>query len=396
AALGEAEQAGADLAVFPELAVSGYPPEDLLLKPGFVADNMAALESVAGTTRSCAAVIGFVDAGRDLHNAAAVCASGSVMGVYHKRQLPNYSVFDEQRYFAPGVHPLELFEIAGVRVGISICEDAWNPVGPISEQAAGGAELIVNINASPYSANRLSERASMLSTRASDASCPLVYVNQVGGQDELVFDGGSMILDDAGRVVATAPQFEEAVMVVDIEVRPAFRKRLLDPRDFRQSVPLSAITVTSHSRHRGEWLWPGHAPALAREEEIYQALALGTHDYVAKNGFSDAVIGLSGGIDSSLVATIAVDALGSDHVHGVAMPSRYSSESSISDAVALSENLGIDLRQMPIEAAHAALVDLLDTGAELPDMAALPELTEENLQSRIRGVILMGLSNSLG
>ena len=227
-ALEQAEAADADLAAFPELAITGYPPEDLVLKQGFVADNRAALQKVAARTGRCAAIVGFVDAGLDLFNAAAVSARGEVLGVYHKRLLPNYAVFDEQRYFTAGQEPPELFVVGGVRVGVSICEDAWSPSGPIAAQAAGGAELVVNINASPYFADRLEQRERMLSTRAADASCALVYVNQVGGQDELVFDGASLVVDADGRLVARAAQFAEAVLVVDLDVRPVFRKRLLD------------------------------------------------------------------------------------------------------------------------------------------------------------------------
>ncbi len=389
-ALGEADKAEADLAVFPELAVTGYPPEDLLLKPGFVADNMRALERVAAATGDCAAIVGFVDVGLDLHNAAAVCASGRVHGLYHKRHLPNYSVFDEQRYFAPGERTLELYEIGGLKVGVSICEDAWTPSGPIAELAAGGAELIVNLNASPYYVGRLTERASMLSTWAGDASCPLVYVNQVGGQDELVFDGGSLVLDAEGRIVASSAQFVEEVTIVDLDVRPAFRKRLLDPRDRRYGAPLPSVEVTSRPSRGEEWRWVGRASGLSTEEEMYRALVLGTRDYVSKNGFSDVLIGLSGGVDSSLVGAIAVDALGAEHVHGVAMPSRFSSESSLSDASALGRNLGIDLRSIPIEPAHASMLEMLDLGDSSQG------LTGENLQSRIRGVIMMALSNATG
>src|SRR2546427_6400959 len=245
AAMLQAHAAGAHILCFPELAVTGYPPEDLLLKPGFVADNLKALEAVAAKTRECAAVVGFVDAGRDLHNAVAVCVRGEVVGRYRKRLLPNYAVFDEQRYFTAGEGPPTLFEIAGVRVGVSICEDAWSPNGPIAEQAAGGAELVVNINASPYYAGRLAERERMLATRAADASCVLVYVNQVGGQDELVFDGASLVFDAAGEVIARAPQFEEHLLVVDLDVRPVFRQRLLDPRGRATATSLREHVVTS-------------------------------------------------------------------------------------------------------------------------------------------------------
>ena len=271
-ALGEAEESGADLAVFPELVITGYPPEDLLLKPGFVADNLVALAKVAQATENCAAIVGFVDERVDLYNAAAVCAGGEVRGVYHKRNLPNYSVFDEQRYFSAGAGAESLYLIGGALVGISVCEDAWDPTGPVSAQAAAGAELVVNINASPYYAHRLTERQRMLATRAADASCALVYVNAVGGQDELVFDGASMVFDADGRLVAALPQFEEGVSVFDLEVRPTYRKRLLDPRGGHRAPALPEVTLSTCSRlpvpapHRE----PPLAPPLGEEEEIYQ------------------------------------------------------------------------------------------------------------------------------
>jgi NAD+ synthase (glutamine-hydrolysing) len=389
-ALREAEGRGADLAVFPELAITGYPPEDLLLKPGFVADNRAALAEVAAATGDCAAVVGFVDAARDLYNAAAVCAHGEARATYHKRELPNYAVFDEQRYFARGEMTPSLVLVGGVRVGVSICEDAFNPVGPIAAQAAGGAELVVNIDASPYYANRLAERERMLATRASDASCALVYVNVVGGQDELVFDGASMVFDGNGDLLARMPQFAEGVEVCDVEAIPTFRKRLLDPRGRASGPPLPVVTVSETPRAPDAEPCAGTiAPLLSPVREVYEALVTGTRDYVLRNGFTDAVIGLSGGVDSSLVAAIAVDALGPEHVHGVLMPSRYSSDHSVSDAEKLALELGIEHRTVAIEPAHVALLDML-----APSFEGLePDITEENLQSRIRGLVLMALSN---
>jgi NAD+ synthase (glutamine-hydrolysing) len=392
--LGAAEEAGADLAVFPELVLTGYPPEDLLLKPGFIADNLEALGKVAAASERCAAVVGFVDERTDLYDAAAVCAFGRVQGVYHKQTLPNYGVFDEKRYFGAGTGATQLFLIGGVRVGISVCEDAWSPLGPIAQQAAAGAELVVNINASPYHAGRLAERTRMLGTRAADASCTLVYVNLVGGQDELVFDGASLVLDPDGNVLAALPQFEENTTLVDLDVRSVYRKRLLDPRGRPMAPPLPVTPIVTEPR-RGlddRRLVSTIAPPLGPIEEIYRALVVGTHDYVTKNGFSDVVIGLSGGIDSSLVAVVAADALGAVRVHGVSMPSRYSSDHSRSDARLLAERLGIDFRTVPIEASHQAFLDML-----APSFAGLTEdLTEENLQSRIRGVLLMALSNKHG
>ncbi len=390
--LEQAEAAGADLAAFPELAITGYPPEDLVLKPGFVADNRAALQKVAARTGRCAAIVGFVDAGVDLANAAAVCARGEVLGTYHKRLLPNYAVFDEQRYFTPGTDPLELYVIGGVRVGVSICEDAWSPHGPIAAQAAGGAELVVNINASPFFAGRVAQRERMLATRAADASCALIYVNQVGGQDELVFDGASMVVDADGDLVARAGQFTEEMLVVDLDVRPVFRKRLLDPRGRASAEPLAEIVVTEEAAVADEPLEPRVTPALDPVAEVYEALVLGTRDYARKNGFTDVVLGLSGGIDSSLVTCVAVAALGAERVHTVAMPSRYSSEGSTTDAGVLAANLGVDHRLIPIEVAFAAFLGLLAPSFSERE----PDLTEENLQSRIRGMLLMALSNKFG
>jgi NAD+ synthase (glutamine-hydrolysing) len=389
AAYDRAEAAGCDLVLFPELAITGYPPEDLVLKPGFVSANREALDKVVARTGRCAAVIGFVDVGRDLHNAAAICAEGEVRGTYRKRLLPNYAVFDEQRYFASGDEPLALYEVAGVKVGIAICEDVWSPEGPIAAQSAGGAELIVIPNGSPYFAGRHNERERMVATRAEDAHCPIAYVNQVGGQDELIFDGASFVVDGDGELVARLPQFREDVQVVDLDLRPVFRTRLLDPRG-RAGAP--ALPVVSISGPRADLVDPVPAPCtdlLEPVAEVYEALVVATHDYVTKNGFTDVVFGLSGGIDSSLVAVIAADALGPDRVHAVSMPSRYSSDHSKSDAVTLCDELGIDLRTIAIEPAHAAYLDLLEPAFE----GLAPDLTEENLQPRIRGTLLMALSN---
>ena len=386
-----AAAAGCDLVVFPELTVTGYPPEDLLLRPAFVAQANEVLEKIAARTTRAAAVIGFPEKGRDLHNAAAVCAHGRVCGVYRKRLLPNYAVFDEQRYFVAPQEPLPLFDIAGVKVGVSICEDAWAPNGPILAEAAGGAELIVNLNASPYYAQRLVERETMLATRAADASVPIVYANLVGGQDELVFDGASLVFDEQGVLVARAKQFDADLLVTDIEIRPAFRKRQLDPRGRVEALPLPEIMVSE--RHPGDPPVPARIePVLAPVREVYEALVLGTRDYVRKNGFSEVLIGLSGGIDSALVAAVAVDALGAEHVSGVLMPSRYSSDHSISDAEALARNLGIRSFTVPIEPAHAAFEAMLD-----PMFAGTPPgLAEENVQARVRGNILMTMSNKFG
>ncbi len=407
--LARVEAQGADIAAFPELAITGYPPEDLLLKPAFVAHNLAALEKVAAATAACVALVGFVDvvgnedlddavahaagagavareaairgAPRRLRNAVAVCVGGSVLGVYHKRRLPNYGVFDEERWFAPGTTDIELYQIAGMPVGVSICEDLWFPYGPVPLQAEGGARLVVNMNASPYAIGREADRVAVACQRVTEARCTIAYVNQVGGQDELVFDGGSFVMDEAGTVVAAAPRFLEASLLVDIPV----------PTDNRPST-LPVVSVSSAPRDPDRRPRPALPEPLEEEAEVYEALVVGTRDYLRKNGFTDAVIGLSGGVDSSLVAAVAVDALGADHVHGLSMPSRYSSAGSITDADALAHNLGIDITNVPIETAHAAFTSVLT--------AALGEapvgLTDENLQSRIRGVVLMAVSNARG
>jgi NAD+ synthase (glutamine-hydrolysing) len=391
AAYEKADAAACDLVAFPELSLTGYPPEDLLLRPAFVAHCGEALEKFAARTGRMAAVVGFPEAQRDLSNAAALCAHGRVQGVYRKHLLPNYAVFDEQRYFVPSTIDGPLFVVGGVRTAITICEDAWSPSGPIITQAAGGAELVVNINASPFYAGRLHEREAMLATRAADASVPVLYVNLVGGQDELVFDGASMLFDESGRLVARARQFEEDLLLVDVDVRPAFRRRLLDPRGRSRTTALPEIEISEArlSERREE---PRTEPLLPPVQEVYEALVLGTRDYVLKNGFTDVLIGLSGGIDSSLVAAIAVDALGPGKVVGVLMPSRFSSDGSVTDAEMLAANLGMRTITVPLEAAHTAFLDMLAPTFEGTE----PGLAEENLQARIRGTVLMAMSNKFG
>ncbi len=394
--MAQAEAAEADLAVLPELVLTGYPPEDLLLEPGFVEASRRALEEVAVASRRCVSVVGYVEAGIDLHNAAAVVSGGQVRGVCHKVVLPNYGVFDERRWFSPGLGDAPLFDVAGTRVGVSICEDAWTPRGPLERLALGGAELLVTLNASPFRAGVHEERRAMLSTRAADLSCALAYVNLVGGQDELVFDGGSMLFDQEGRLVASAEQFQATTLVVDLDVRAAYRKRAIDPRGRAQHPPIPLVDTrpagTPTPGPRATRLSPQLAPVLDPVEEIYGALVLGLADYVGKNGFRHVVVGLSGGVDSGLVAVLAVDALGADRVHTVAMPSRFSSRHSLDDAAQLAGNLGVDHRVLPIEGPHGAfLAALADTFAGRPE-----DLTEENLQARIRGTLLMALSNKLG
>ena len=400
AALAEAEGAGADLAVFPELVITGYPPEDLLVNPSFVEGNLRALERVAERSGSCAAVIGFVDDDGDLYNAAAVCAGGKVHGVWHKELLPNYGVFDEQRWFRSGASTGasdHLYLVNGVRVGVVVCEDAWSPTGPIARLGAGGAELVVVLNGSPYRSGVLSERRRMLATRAADASVLVAYVNLVGGQDELVFDGGSMIFDHDGTLLAAAPQFRQAILLADVELRPPYRKRILDPRGRPDAPPLPTRLVTGVRPEETGVLVPGSsagpiAPELSEPEEVYEALVLATRDYVEKNGFSDVLVALSGGVDSSLVAAVAVDAIGASRVHGVLLPSRYSSAGSLDDALGLAANFGIETRTVEIEAAHAALLEMLEPALG----GGAGGLAGENIQARIRGIVVMGLSNQFG
>ena len=349
-ALAAAESGGADLAVFPELTITGYPPEDLLSRPAFVEDTKRVFERVAAATGPCAAVIGYVDTdpvGR-LVNSAAVCSNGRVAGRYDKRLLPNYGVFDEQRWFAAGEGVAGAYVVAGVPVGVTICEDMWFGAGPMADQARNGARLLVNLNASPYSQGRRQERLDVLAARTEETGCPIVYVNQVGGQDELVFDGASLAMSADGTVLASAGQFAEEVLLFDVDVDPGTSERA------RAGVPAPVELSPVSRRPDDAALLEPMAPVLDPDAEVYEALVLGTRDYVAKNGFGDAVIGLSGGIDSSLVAAVAVDALGPDHVHGVTMPSRYSSEGSVADAVTLAANLGIDIATVGIEPAHHA------------------------------------------
>ena len=371
----------ADLVVFSELAVCAYPPEDLLLKQRFIDDAQKAVETVARHTSEAVAIVGFPEQTHlGLYNSAAVCHRGQVRGVYRKRLLPNYSVFDEKRYFVAGTSDGPLFEIAGTLVGICVCEDLWFPDGPFDGQIESGAALGVSINGSPYQRGKNADRAAAIIEAADKHKVPIVYVNQVGGQDELIFDGASFVADANGKIVARLPQFEEAVAVVDVEVRSSGRGAL----------PVIATSLETQNRK------PLTKSPIAETNddvgEVWNALVLATRDYVNKNGFSEAVVGLSGGVDSSLVAAIAVDALGSQGVHGVSMPSRYSSAGSQDDAAELALNFGVDFNTIPIEPAHTALLEMLDP--LFRDDAV--DLTEENLQSRIRGVLLMALSNKKG
>lgn len=390
---------GVDLITFPELAICGYPPEDLLLKPQFIEENLKALDKVVAESAGLAVVVGFVDAGSDIYNAAAIINDGKLVGVYHKIYLPNYGVFDENRYFQAG-RECSVYTIAGIGVGISICEDIWYEAGPTTVQAYSGAEIIVNISASPYHFGRINFRERMLSTRAADNVAIVVYNNLVGGQDELIFDGGSMVLGEKGQLIARGKQFEEDLIVTDLDVEAVFRARLHDPRWRKEELrleeerwPTSKISVSESPSAVPKPPVPEPEPEVCDfPTEVYRALVLGTRDYVGKNGFEKVLIGLSGGIDSGLVAAIAVDALGASNVVGVAMPSRYSSEASLTDAALLAKKLKIRLITIPIEQVFRSYIDTL---AEVFKDAE-PNVAEENLQARIRGNLLMALSNKFG
>jgi NAD+ synthase (glutamine-hydrolysing) len=354
-----------DICVFPELAITGYPPEDLLLKDKFIRDNHEALKKISSHANKVAAVIGFVDKqGNNLFNAAAFLSEGKVKGVYHKNCLPNYGVFDEKRYFKPGEEPF-IEEVAGRKIGINICEDIWIEDGPVKENASFGAEVIFTINASPYHAGKVSEREKLIQKQAKKNKVYIVYVNMIGGQDELVFDGYSMAVDKTGEIITRAKGFTEELLIVDL---PLGKK-------------------------------PGFSPAATQKskimtlpEEVYSALVLGTRDYVLKNGFKKVIIGLSGGIDSSIVAAIAVDALGKENVSGIFMPTRYSSKESLEDAEKLAKALGIEIYILSIESIFRNYLDLLQ-----PHFKGFkPNITEENLQARIRGNIMMAFSNKFG
>ena len=386
----------ADIVTFPELALTGYPPEDLLLKPRFVEANLDVLEEVRRAATGLTAIVGFVDRRDDIYNAAAILSDGQLAGVYHKVYLPNYGVFDEFRYFQVGrLSPL--VQIGDVCIGLSICEDIWYPDGPVVDQVqAGGAELLINISSSPFHAGKRLWRERMLATRAGDNIAIVAYNNLVGGQDELVFDGDSLVYDETGELLARGPQFEEDLIVVDLDLDAVFRRRLHDPRRRQLEVETeSEVSVVSLPQPAVEKMPLPHREVvepLSESAEIYDALVLGTRDYVRKNSFEKVVLGLSGGIDSALTATVAVDALGSENVVGVMMPSGFSSEGSLTDSAALGGNLGIRLITIPI----SEIMSAYDAGLGEVFSDCGPDVTEENVQARIRGNIVMALSNKFG
>jgi NAD+ synthase (glutamine-hydrolysing) len=394
--LARARDAGAQLALFPELAVTGYPPEDLLLKEHFLADARAAVERIAADAQGIVALVGFPERADDAYNAAAVLADGGLQAIYRKVNLPNYGVFDELRYFQRGPGGATI-DVDGVKVGLTVCEDIWVPGPPMTDEALAGARLVLNISASPYQAGKGRLREQMIAQRARDSLAAVAFCALVGGQDELVFDGHSFVVDHDGDVIARAPQFAEELLVCDVDVEAAGAARLRDTRArpaAREVAPEVADLGSFSTEGGSDAAAPGGpvAELLDADAEIYAALVLGTRDYVTKSGFQHVVIGLSGGIDSTLVALVAVDALGPDCVTCVTMPSPYSSEGTRGDAVKLAENLGVELLELPIGEAMAGYEDLLAdvfAGRE-------PDITEENLQARIRGNLLMALSNKFG
>jgi NAD+ synthase (glutamine-hydrolysing) len=395
-ALKSATDVGAKLIALPELAITGYPPEDLLMRPSFIRDNLLALEEFARVVpEGVVAAIGFVDLDADLYNACAVVSGGEVLHRYHKRYLPNYGVFDENRYFREG-SGAPVLRMNGALVGVSICEDIWYPGGPAREQALGGAGVLLNISASPYHRRKGAFRERMLRVRASDYGCYVVFCNLVGGQDELVFDGHSLVFDPEGGMISRAKQFEEDLLVVDLYPEEVLTQRLHESRPRKENVerPPEFVSVPDYKEEAGPAEAGEHRieGLLPEEGEVFEALVLGLGDYFRKNGFSRAVLGLSGGIDSSLCAVVASRALGPQNVTGVLMPSRYTSEASNTDAEAVAKNLGIDTQVVPIGPAFDAYREMLEG-----PFKGLPEdTTEENIQARIRGNIIMAFSNKFG
>src|ERR671914_801538 len=395
--LGEARAAEADLVLFPELAVTGYPPEDLLLRPGFLRAAARVLEDIAADTRGITALVGTPHLDRDLFNACAVCVDGELRAMYRKQFLPNYGVFDEDRYFQPG-RDLVLLRCGETLVGPTVCEDIWQPGPPATDLALAGAHVVANLSASPFHVGKGTEREEMLATRARDNSCWIAFVNAVGAQDELIFDGHSLVLDQDGRIVARAPAFEEALLVVDVDATTAIGRRLRDARRralarARGSLPNPPVVDAPPPRRAaGTPAKPLLAPLLDELEQMRLALELGLHDYVDKNGFGDVVLGISGGIDSALTAALAAEALGGEHVVCVTMPSRFSSEGTRSDARRTAESLGTRILELPIE----PIVEAVEGALAEPFAGTDPGVAEENVQSRVRGLLVMALSNKFG
>jgi NAD+ synthase (glutamine-hydrolysing) len=394
-ALERARRQGCQLVAFPELAIPGYPPEDLVFKSSFIEANLRALDAVARASRGLTTVVGFIDRRDDIFNAAAVLHDGARAGVYHKQYLPNYGVFDENRYFQAGTDT-PVFELGAMAFGVNVCEDIWYPAGPTTVQALAGAELVININGSPYHAGKARFREQMVGTRASDDLVCLAYVNMVGGQDELVFDGASLVVNERGEVVARGRAFEEDLVVADLDLDAVFGARLRDPRRRKEKLGaadgVTRVALPPLPEAPAPAFPADDVPALGPVEEVFRALVLGTGDYVRKNGFKHVVIGLSGGIDSALVATIAVEALGRENVTGVTMPSPYSSAGTRRDARRLARNLGIEFLSLPI----TGIFRTYRRALARPFKGLKEDVTEENIQARIRGTLLMALSNKFG
>ncbi|HET9213758.1 MAG TPA: NAD+ synthase [Gaiellaceae bacterium] len=397
ARLEEARSAGADLVLFPELAVTGYPPEDLLLRPDFLRAAARTLEQVAAETAGIAALVGTPHLDRDLFNACAVCVDGKIEAVYRKQFLPNYGVFDEDRYFQPG-RELVLLRCGETLVGPTVCEDIWQPGPPATDLALAGAHVVANISASPFHVGKGAEREEMLATRARDNSCWIVYLNAVGAQDELIFDGRSLVLDENGDVVARGPAFEEALLLVDVDPTTAVARRLRDARRrslaraLRELPEPRVVEMRPAVAHGRSAAAPVVADVLDDLEEMRRAIELGLRDYARKNGFTDVVLGLSGGIDSALTAALAAEALGPEHVVCASMPSRFSSEGTRADARLVAESLGARYLEIPIEPIVAAVEGAL---AE-PFAGTERGVAEENVQARVRGLLVMALSNKYG
>ena len=390
-----ARDLGAHIVVFPELAIPGYPPEDLLFKPRFIQSNIDVLNELVQATQGVVAIFGFVDRHDDIYNAAAIACDGRLIDVYHKAYLPNYGVFDEDRYFQSG-KTAGVYRLNGVSFGVTICEDIWYPGGPARQQAlAGDAEVLINISSSPFHDGKELLREQMIATRATDNSAVLAFCNLVGGQDELIFDGGSLIVDQEGRVIARSPRFEEDLLVADVDVEAVFRNRLHDSRRRKEKRDVSSPIAIDlpDLQPKSTCISPPEIPDFPRPvdrlKNIYDALVLGTRDYVLKNGFEKVFIGLSGGIDSALVTVIAHDALGKENVVCVTMPTQYSSEGTFNDALQMAGNLDIRILTLPIQALFDQYLGLLaDEFGDLPSDTA-----EENIQPRIRGTLLMALAN---
>ncbi len=393
----EAKAKDCDIIAFPELAITGYPPEDLLFKTSFIKANLKALEHIKVHSNNIISIVGFVDRNKDIYNAAAVLLDGKIIAKYHKNYLPNYGVFDEVRYFQKG-NEVSILDIDGIKIGLSICEDIWYPENPINIQAIEGASLIININASPYHIGKTKEREDLLKVRARDNNIAIAYVNLVGGQDELVFDGNSIVVGPDGSFIAKAESFKEELLICDIDLSSVFRLQLKDNRlrnlraIYKREERVNITPVNYKFKDKVKHVDQKISLDLLEIEEIYNALVLGVKDYIHKNDFEKVVIGLSGGIDSSLTATIATDALGRENVKGVLMPSQFTSRESIEDAQELAKNLGIETFTFPIKDIFFKYMDILS-----PVFKGLEwDVTEENLQARIRGNILMALSNKFG